>query len=215
VRMDYSIDHMTIEPLHRGGRFGSWLRRIPIWAYLAAVLLIIAAVAFIELKAGRTAISKSGTIRFWVGQVHSPENSQQIADWYSFSHLIHGFLLYGMCYLMNRSRSMPLAACFLLSVLLESIWEVTENSRFIIDRYRTETLAWDYYGDSVLNSVSDILFAVIGFFLAARLRVWVTISLAIGMELMTAYAIRDNLTLNVIMLVHPFEAIKHWQAGAG
>jgi hypothetical protein len=100
-------------------------------------------------------------------------------------------------------------------VLLESTWEVTENSRFIIERYRSETLAWDYYGDSVLNSVSDILFAVIGFLLAARFRVWATIFLAVGMELMTACAIRDNLTLNVIMLVHPFEVIKHWQAGAG
>lgn len=164
---------------------------------------------------GRVAMSQSGSLRFWVGAVHSADNSQQIADWYSFSHIIHGFLLYGLCHLAGRGRGWSFGLRLVLAVFVESSWEVLENSSFIIDRYRHETLAWDYYGDSILNSVSDILFCVFGFVLAARLRVWVVIALAVAMEAGVMWVIRDGLILNVIMLIHPFEAIRHWQEAIG
>jgi hypothetical protein len=96
--------------------------------------------------------------------------------------------------------------------VLEACWEVTENSPFVIDRYR-QTMSLDYAGDSILNSMSDILFCVLGFALATRLPVWVTVVLIVLMEVGVGYAIHDNLTLNIIMLIHPFKAIKHWQTG--
>jgi len=181
---------------------------------VALTLGIIATAAVLEWSMGHTFLSKSGHVRLWVGAVNSSENSQQIADWYSFSHLIHGFLLYGLLRLANRfsgPRHWPLGICLVLAMLIEASWEVTENTSFVINRYREATLSLDYYGDSILNSVCDMLFCIAGFFLAARLPVWLTITLAVLMELGVGYAIRDNLTLNIIMLVHPFEAIKHWQ----
>lgn len=187
------------------------------WPLAAALTLaIIATAAVLEWSMGHTFLSKSGHVRLWVGAVNSSENSQQIADWYSFSHLIHGFLFYWLLRLANRfsgPRRWPLGICLVVAVLVEASWEVTENTSFIINRYRAATLSLDYYGDSILNSVCDMLCCLLGFAMAARLPVWLTVTLAVAMELGVGYAIRDNLTLNVIMLVHPFEAIKHWQMG--
>jgi hypothetical protein len=164
---------------------------------------------------GRILICKCGHVRLWVGQVNSSENSQQIADWYSFSHIIHGFILYGIIHLIARRRNWPLGLCLFLAVLLEASWEVLENTPFIINRYRDYTMSLDYYGDTILNSMCDILFCVLGFFLARALPVWLTLALIIVMEVGVLLAIRDNLTLNIIMLLHPSEAIKHWQMGRG
>ena len=169
--------------------------------------------ASIEYAMGRVPICKCGYIRLWVGQVNSSENSQQIADWYSFSHIIHGFILYAVTRLVGRRWGWPIGLCLVIAVLIEASWEVFENSSFVIERYRHSTMSLDYYGDSILNSMSDSLFCLLGFALAARLPVWVTVLLIVLMELGVGYAIRDNLTLNIIMLIHPFEAIKRWQMG--
>ena len=192
---------------------GRWYGRIPSWAYLlaAATLLVIAAV--IEHAMGRLTMCKCGVIRFWVNSPTSPENSQQIADWYSFSHIIHGFILYGLFRALGRRR-WPIGLCFVLAVFLECTWEVMENSPFIINRYR-QTMSQDYLGDTIVNSMSDILFCVLGFWIARWLPVWLTVALIVVMEVGVALIIRDNLTLNIIMLIHPFVAIKRWQMGAG
>ena len=181
------------------------------WAALAAGAIMTIAAA-IEYAMGRVPICKCGYVRLWVGKVESAENSQQIADWYSFSHIIHGFIFYGLFHLLGRRR-WSLGLRLLLAVLVESSWEVFENSSYVINYYRHQTLSWGYAGDSILNSMSDILFAVLGFFMAAKIPVWLTVALIVVMEVGVAIAIRDNLTLNIIMFLHPFQAIKHWQMG--
>ena len=186
----------------------------PFWAYLLIVIAIIAAAALMELAMGRTPISKSGTIKLWVSETNSAETSQQIADWYSVTHITHGIILYGLIWLVSRGR-LSMGRCLVLAVFAESAWEVLENSDFIINRYREATISNGYYGDSILNSMSDILCCLTGFLLARYLPLRATLVLVVVFEVGLAFAIRDNLTLNIIMLVHPFEAIKVWQMGAG
>lgn len=183
----------------------------PLVAGIALGILVIAAI--VEHFMGRVLFCKCGHIRLW-GAMNSPELSQQVADWYSFSHIIHGMVLYGLLHLAGRGK-WSVGKCFLLMMAIEASWEMLENSPIIINRYRHSTMSLDYYGDSILNSMSDILFAALGFGLAAYLPVWVVVALIMLMEVGVGYAIRDNLTLNIIMLIHPFKAIKHWQMGAG
>ncbi|WP_338405603.1 DUF2585 domain-containing protein [Sphingobium arseniciresistens] len=180
------------------------------WKYWALSPIIVAATIFILLAMGRPPICTCGTVELWHGAVDSG-NSQHIADWYSFSHIIHGFLFYGATWLVMRGRALPLRLS--VAVLIEAAWEVLENSPIIIDRYRTATIALGYTGDSILNSVSDIAMMTLGFLFAARVPVWLTVAVAIAFELMTLWVIRDNLTLNVLMLAWPVEAIKAWQGG--
>jgi hypothetical protein len=143
--------------------------------------------------------------------VVSAENSQHIADWYTPSHIIHGFAFYGLFWLVGRRW--PLGARLLAATALEAGWEILENTPLIINRYREATIALDYYGDSVLNSVSDIGWMILGFVLASRLPVWASIALIVIAEAGVGYAIRDNLALNILMLIYPLEAVRHWQAG--
>jgi hypothetical protein len=178
--------------------------------YWITAAALIAASALVLLAMGREPICRCGYIKLWHGVVMSSENSQHISDWYTPSHFIHGFIFYGVFWLFRRRSPLGLRLC--LAVLVEGAWEIFENTDFIINRYREATISLDYYGDSVLNSTCDILAMVAGFFIAAKAPVTLTVALAIGLELFTGYMIRDNLTLNVIMLVWPLDWIKNWQA---
>lgn len=180
-------------------------------ANLFAIAGVLAVAVTILLLMGRPPICTCGTIELW-GEI-GPKQSQMLADWYSFSHIIHGFLFYAILRWLLPKRS--ITTRLTVAMLIESAWEILENSPIIIDRYREATIALGYTGDSVLNSASDILMMAIGFLAARKLPVPVSVAIVILLEIIPLLFIRDNLTLNIWMLVAPNEAIRHWQAAGG
>ncbi|MGI9384127.1 MAG: DUF2585 domain-containing protein [Methyloligellaceae bacterium] len=188
-----------------------WTDTISPRTYAVCALAVIVATALVLLGMGRVPICTCGTVKLWHGVVASAENSQHIADWYSLSHVIHGLIFYWVLSLVGPSW--PVGLRLVLAVLIESGWEIVENTDAVINRYREATISLDYFGDSVLNSISDLTFMIVGFLLAHRLPVVASVGLALAFELLAAFMIRDNLTLNIIMLLYPLESIQAWQAG--
>ncbi|WP_416798631.1 DUF2585 domain-containing protein [Ciceribacter azotifigens] len=180
-----------------------------LWLF-AVGLIVLAQIGILHLM-GRIPICECGYIKLFEPGVNTPGNSQHLADWYTPSHIIHGFLFYLLAFVLFRRR--PLSMRLAFATLIEAAWELVENSPLVIDRYRTATMAIGYQGDSILNSTMDTLFMVVGFLFAARAPVWLTVSIAVFLEIYVGWLIRDNLTLNVLMLLWPIETIKVWQAG--
>jgi hypothetical protein len=178
--------------------------------YYLIALMILASAAWL-LWIGREPYCKCGYIKLWHGETMSSENSQHIADWYTPSHIIHGLLFYAGLWLVARRLSVGWRLS--IATLIECGWEILENSNTIIERYRAVTISLDYYGDSVLNTVSDILAMIAGFYLARVIPVWASVALVIGFEVLTAFVIRDGLALNVLMLLWPLDAVRDWQGG--
>jgi hypothetical protein len=176
---------------------------------VAAIGLLVVLAGGLELAMGRPAVYSHGPVRLWSGDINSDQNSQQIADPYTFTHVEHGALFYGLTRLALGPEAVTLR--LLATVALESAWEVYENTDTVINRYRAETISNGYYGDSLINSMADILACLIGFALARYLPTRVTIAWMIAVEIVLAIWIRDNLSLNILMLVYPLDAVRRWQ----
>jgi hypothetical protein len=189
------------------------LKISPLWTL--AALLCVLSMAAILFAMNRPPICTCGSVKLFHFIAQSSENSQHLTDWYTPSHIIHGFIFYGIGYLARRRFSaLSLGAVVCLSVLVEGAWEIVENSPIIIDRYREVTVSFGYSGDSIVNSVADIAWMLFGFLVASRLPWKATLGLALLFEVFVGYMIRDNLALNVMMLTVPLESVKEWQAGA-
>lgn len=177
-----------------------------------AVGLVVAQAAALWLM-GRPLICTCGEIKLWHGVVKSSGNSQHLTDWYTFSHIVHGFLFYALLRWLKPGWTFWQVLAGALAI--EAAWEVIENTNMVVERYRSETISFDYYGDSIVNSVADTLAMVVGVVLAARWPVWLSVVAVLAIEFYLAYTIRDNLTLNIIMLLWPLDIIKDWQAAGG
>ena len=177
------------------------------WLALGGIAAVMASVL---LAMGRTPICTCGYVKLWHGEVISAENSQHLLDWYSPSHVLHGLLFYlALHYLAPR---LAFGWRLVAAAAVEAAWEIVENTPWIISKYREDTIALDYFGDSVINSLSDMSMMVLGFMIASRAPVWVSVALFIAAEVIVGLIIRDGLILNIIMLLWPLEAIRQWQS---
>ncbi len=183
-------------------------------AVVATIVLLIATLAVL-LAMDRPPICTCGTVKLWHGVVQSSENSQHITDWYSPSHFIHGLIMFFFAWLLwDKWRlfgGKPARWALPIAVAVEAAWEIMENTPMVIDRYREVTISWGYAGDSIVNSMADIGWMMAGFLIAARIPWWVSVVVALFFEALTAWIIRDNLALNVLMLFWPLEAVRQWQ----
>lgn len=194
------------------------------YKYFFTTLSFIFIAEFLLFIFGQPFINKNGIIQFWCGSVQSSCNSQDISDWYSSSHFLHGVIFFWffsfisilfkkeLYKIKTKIEKINYYKIFLISLFVECFWEVLENTPFIINKYREGTIAFDYSGDSILNSSFDILFMTFGFFFAKKFGWKISIFMFFFLELFTLYFIKDNLTLNVLMLIHPIDAIKIWQS---
>jgi hypothetical protein len=194
----------------------TWYKNLSKKTYIIIFVGILVAQALTLFSMGRTPLCQCGYVKVWQGDVMSAENSQHIADWYTFSHIIHGFIFYGLMYWVSRkffgkSGGLPVGMWLLGAVLLEVGWEIIENSTWVIEYYRNNTVSLGYVGDSILNSVFDVIWMSIGFLVARKLPVCATVALAVLFEVMTGYFVRDGLALNILFFIYPSEAIKAWQ----
>jgi hypothetical protein len=185
---------------------------------LNILLIVCVAISFLIIQAaallwfGQPLICTCGHVKLWEGVILSSGNSQHITDWYTFTHLIQGFLFYFLTWVVFPK--MPVSQRFLIALGIEVSWEIIENTPMVIEHYRQQALASGYIGDSVINSISDSLTMIIGFIIAARFPLLLTLALAITLEIWLGITVRDNLTLNIINLIYTFPAIHAWQAGA-
>jgi hypothetical protein len=195
------------------GRGWEWFSRGMSRLPFALTVLVVLLAGLAEWLNGRVLICKCGSVKLWHGVVFSSENSQHLTDWYTPSHILHGILFYAAAWLVLRR--LRFGWRLLIAMGFEAGWELLENSSFIIERYRAVTISLDYFGDSVVNSVSDMVAMAFGFWLARRLPVWACVAVIIGFEALTITMIRDGLALNILMLVHPVDAIRAWQSALG
>jgi uncharacterized membrane protein len=176
---------------------------------IGAMGLVLVLMIFLLREQGRTVLCSCGYFAIWIGDTCSSSNSQQLFDPYSFTHLLHGFLLFWLVALLFRRLSSGWQIW--LALLLESAWEVFENTSFVINKYRTETAALGYTGDTVVNSLGDLACALLGFLIARQLGVRRSLILFVLIELILIFWIHDGLLLQILMLVRPVAAIKSWQ----
>ena len=188
------------------------LRQYRAWLWPAGVLVLTLATMILSLRAqGRLWWCACGQFSPWSANVWSSHNSQHLFDPYSFTHLLHGVLWAG--FLSWSFFRIGAVWKFCLAVAASALWEVVENTDYVINRFREATISLDYHGDTIANGVGDVLSCALGFFLARRLGLWLSVGLFVATELVLLVWIRDNLTLNVLMLLFPVEAIKNWQLG--
>ena len=179
--------------------------------YLVIALVLLATQVLTLYLLGQPWMSASGQILIWANSPLSPETSQQFADWYSLSHIVHGLLFYALLRLC--CPRLKLGVWLLLAMGLEIAWEIAENTPMVIEAYRKQALAIGYTGDSILNSLMDTLMMALGFLFASRAPAGVSIALGLGLELLAGFAIRDNLTLNILNFLISVPFIEKWQAG--
>ena len=178
---------------------------------LTAIALVVTSAIVALNVLGRVWWCQAGDLAPWSWQIYSSHNSQHVIDPYSFTHVLHGVLEFWLIGLVFTR--MPMAWRFFLAILIESSWEVAENTSYVINRYREATISLDYFGDSIINSIADIACCGLGFLIAYKLRFWRSLALFVLTELILIFTIRDSLVLNIIMLIAPIDSIRQWQTG--
>lgn len=189
-----------------------WYTRLPWRSYLVGSLAAFTLIVLGLFLMGQPFFSKTGLVTFWHGMTQSADASQQFSDWYTFSHVIHGFAFYVLLWWIGKRYNWPVGLRLFFALILEGSWELWENTDFAINRYRESTISLNYFGDSILNSIGDMVAMVAGFVIAWRAPVWFSVFCVVLLELLALCAIRDNLTLNIIMFIYPIKAILSWQA---
>ena len=189
------------------------ISRITLKTAFFAGLALVLSQGIILFLFGQPTICECGTVKLWEGTVLSSGNSQHLSDWYTFSHIVHGFIFFGL--LAWLTPGIPMRLRLIIAIGVEAAWEVAENTPMVIQHYREQALAQGYTGDSILNSVMDTLWMIAGFIFARKYPWWATVIAAVVLEVFVLYMIRDNLTLNVINLIYPIQVISDWQMSGG